>query len=92
MGMIVLVRGSLQGMGREVECEVVAMKRTIVNSPRSRPQFNEVYSDCGIVDAPGDLPDGEYTVRVGNQLFSTKLRRGLWFGQGKALASVVAIN
>ena len=92
MGMIVLVRGSLQGMGREVECEVVAMKRTIINPPRVRPQIKEVYSDCGVVDAPSDLPDGNYTVRVGNQFFNAKLQRGLWHGDGTALGPSPVIN
>ena len=91
MGMIVLVRGSLRGMGHEVECEVVAMKRTVLHPPKERPQIDEVYSDCGVLNAPQDLPDGEYTVRVGNQLFSTRRRRGLWLGQSKAMApSLVA--
>jgi hypothetical protein len=92
MGMIVLVRGSLQGMGREVECEVVAMKRTIINPPKARPLFDDIYSDCGVIDAPADLPDGEYTVRVGNQFFSTRLHRGLWIGYGKALVPSPVVN
>jgi len=86
MGMIVLVRGSLRGMGREVECEVVAMKRTIINQRKLRPHIDEVYSECGVLDAPADLPDGEYTVSVGAQTFNTKRRRGLWLGQARAMA------
>lgn len=78
MSMIVLVRGSLKGMGREAECEVVAMKRTIVNTRDSREHFEEVYTEFGIVDAPADLPDGAYTVCVGKQTFRSTLRHGLW--------------
>lgn len=89
MGMIVLVRGSLEGMGREAECEVVAMKRTIIDEQRLRPHISEVYSDCGVLNAPSDLPDGEYTVRVGDQVFSTRRRRGLWLGPAQVMAPML---
>lgn len=78
MGMIVLVRGSLKGMNRVAECEVVAMKRTIVNTRKSRNHYDEVYTEFAIVEAPPDLPDGEYLVRVGRQTLSAHLCRGLW--------------
>ena len=78
MSMIVLVRGSLKGMGREAECEVVAMKRTIVNIRNSRDHFDEIYTEFGIVDAPADLPDGAYMLRIGKQSFGATLRHGLW--------------
>jgi len=40
MGMIVLVRGTLRGMGHEVECDLVAMRR-------HRPQRIEIPARAG---------------------------------------------
>lgn len=81
MGMIVLVRGYLRGMGREADCEVVAMKRTIEHMRKSRRHFEEIYSEFGVIDAPPDLPDGDYTVQIGKHVFTTTRRRGLWLSR-----------
>lgn len=69
---LVLIRGKLRGMGREVDCELIARGK----GPDE--QDKALYSDCSVIDAPPDLPDGEYTVSVGNQLFTAAKRRGLW--------------
>lgn len=78
MSMIVVVRGLLRGMGREAECEVVAVKRMVAKMQGLGRPFDEVYSEFGVIEAPSDLPDGNYTVCVCNQTFSTILRHGMW--------------
>lgn len=79
MASIVLLRGSLSGMGREAECGLVALRR-IVSAPQKRrrklPQV--IYSDFGIIEAAEDLPDGSYTVLVGDHILSTDKKNGLW--------------
>ena len=79
MSSIVLLRGSLNGMGREVECGLVAL-RTVVNSPRKsrRRPAQVTYTNFGVIEAAEDLPDGTYTVHVGNQILSTDKKNGLW--------------
>jgi hypothetical protein len=78
MGVIVHVRGVLRGMGREVECDLVAMRRSIPRTSRFRRQPDHEYTDFGVIEAPDDLPDGQYTVCIENQVLTTQKRRGLW--------------
>ena len=78
MGMIVLVRGILRGMGREVECDLVAMRRSVPSGSMFRSQPDHVYTDFGVIEAPEDLPDGQYTVALGGQVLTTRKQRGLW--------------
>jgi hypothetical protein len=79
MGMLVRMKGRLSGLGRESDCEVVALREPaapIAVASRFAPQF--VYADLGVIQAPGDLPDGQYTVSVGSQTFQTLKRQGIW--------------
>ncbi len=87
MGMIVMMRGSLQGMGREAECEVVARKQIVVSTRKSESSFNEEYSDIGVIEAPVDLPDGDYTVRVANYTFTATRRNGLWLNRFETMTN-----
>jgi hypothetical protein len=74
MGTVVLLRAILKGMGREVECEVIAWRSSAdaANTPLSK------YSSCSVLNAPADLPDGEYTIHLDSQDIPTLRRRGLW--------------
>jgi len=45
-------------MGRETPCEVLARRLGVFPAP--------VYSECTVVGAPWDLPDGEYAVEFEN--------------------------
>ena len=56
MRFAVLIKGILKGMGREAACELLATKNVVAEA--SRP----VYSHCAVIEAPTDLPDGEYEV------------------------------
>lgn len=77
MGMIVLVRGELNGMGRHASCGLVAIQKTLAQ-PKFRREPEHVYTDYGVIEAPTDLPDGEYTVRIGKQELTTKKQHGIW--------------
>lgn len=77
MGMIVLLRGVVRGMGREAECEVVALRQIAATKSKFR-RPKSFFRDFGVIEAPNDLPDGEYTVRVGDQILNTAKVHGIW--------------
>jgi hypothetical protein len=59
-------------MGREAACELLATKTVLAEA--SRP----VYSHCAIIEAPTDLPDGDYEVEFAGEVAVTTLREGCW--------------
>jgi hypothetical protein len=59
-------------MGYEVPCEMLAMRD-------SQAQSGEVdYSRCSVIDAPPELPDGEYTVMFNGYIVPARKEAGLW--------------
>ncbi len=76
MGCLVLVRGLLKGMSREVECEVIARKSPTGTMAEEKSKFT--YLDCRVLTAPLDLPDGEYTVQLDSQIIPVHRRSGQW--------------
>lgn len=76
MGSVVLLRALLRGMGREVECELMARKSTAGVVAQGSSVVN--YLDCRILTAPSDLPDGEYAIHIGSQVIPVLRRRGQW--------------
>lgn len=76
MGSVVLLRALLKGMGREVECELTA--RRISTGIVAQASSVVTYSDCRILTAPSDLPDGEYSIYLGSQVIPVLRRRGQW--------------
>jgi hypothetical protein len=78
MGSFVLLLGTMKGMGREVDCEVLARKEYLpANSHRG--QWVYEYSQYSVLKAPEDLPDGAYTVLTsdGHTICTTK-QGGFW--------------
>jgi hypothetical protein len=76
VGTVVLLRAILKGMGREVECEVIAWR-----SPADAANTASSLSKCSrysVLNVPSDLPDGEYTIHLDSQVIPTLRRRGLW--------------
>lgn len=76
MGSLVLLHALLKGMGREVECEVIA-RRSLMGIATEVSSLT-VYSDCRILTTPSDLPDGEYAVHLNSQIIPVLRRRGQW--------------
>lgn len=72
MRTVVLIRGTLRGMGRESKCEMVAMRDTAADGPHA------VYSLCSVITAAPDLPDGEYVVEFDGRMVRAKREVGLW--------------
>lgn len=69
---VVLIRGSVEGMGRTAWCDLLAMKEC--PSETAAP----TYSRCCVLDAPADLPDGHYKVTFAGNKVSAEKQAGLW--------------
>jgi len=79
MRSVVLIQGLLRGMGREALCELLAMKE-------SQPETGaNLYTRCSVIDAPWDLPDGDYTVTFFDCIVSARREGGLWVPGGTAV-------
>lgn len=78
MRTVVLIRGLLKGAQNEVRCELLAMKEWRRNSTQVR------YSRCCVLDAPSELPDGEYTVLFDGHSVSAVKQGGLWLPEDRA--------
>ena len=72
MRFAVLLKGTLRGMGRHCDCELLATKS--VSPGNSRP----TYSHCAVIEAPSDLPDGDYEVEFAGEVAVTRLQYGCW--------------
>jgi len=82
-GTIVLLQATLTGMGHTAECEVLVRKITTISSG-AVPQFGSTYTDCSILGAPDDLPDGDYTIRFDGFNLSATCHGGHWLPNGQA--------
>jgi hypothetical protein len=69
--MVVLIGGKLRGMEREINCEVVARRAPF--------DPDAGYVDAFILNAPPDLPNGEYTVILDHHTILAANEHGLWF-------------
>lgn len=71
---MVLMRALLRGMGKQADCELILRKEPLAGGPRRYR-----YTQCAVLHAPFDLPDGEYiaTTEDGFTIATTRLH-GLW--------------
>lgn len=81
-GTICLLPATLTGMGRRAKCEVLVRRRTTVSQGKI-PQFGYTYTDCSIIHAPADLPDGDYVLRFGGFYLRADCRGGHWLPNGE---------
>lgn len=68
----VVMRGRLQGMGREADCLVAATKVSLPGTDLFE------YANCRIHQEPEDLPDGQYTVSFAGRTVSLRKKNGFW--------------
>lgn len=59
-------------MGHQAACELLATKSMTPESARP------AYSHCAIIEAPMDLPDGDYEVEFGDNVAVTRKQGGGW--------------
>jgi hypothetical protein len=57
-------------MNREASCEVLARRHSV--------QDGSSYSEGFVLNAPADLPDGEYTILFNGHVLHASKDRGLW--------------
>src|ERR1700692_3485785 len=68
----VTLLAKLKGMGREAPCTVSAVKLSL-------PEFRITeFIRCDVLQAPSDLPDGEYFVSLGNRKMRVLKENGIW--------------
>ncbi len=80
MRSVVLIHGLLTGMGQHEPCEMLAIKESGSGvSP-------EVFSRCSVIDAPQELPDGDYMVSFNGFSVSARKECGLWIPAEDAVA------
>lgn len=72
MRFAVLSKGVLRGMGREAVCELLATKTVVPEATQA------IYSHCAIIEAPQDLPDGDYEVEFAGEVAIVSRRSGFW--------------
>jgi hypothetical protein len=82
-GTLTLIEGKLKGLGLEARCEVLARRLAIdaIGMPLQRPY---IYTDCSVIGAPAELPDGDYNVYFDGHSFEARSLRGHWFSRGLA--------
>lgn len=67
---IVRVRGVLRGMACVADCALLTWKESSTSG--------RVYTRCKIVDEPGELPDGPYTLSFNGHEVPTRKFEGHW--------------
>ena len=67
---VVRVRGFLQGMDCDADCELITWKESSTSG--------RIYSRCRIVNEPSDLPEGPYTLSFAGYTVSTRKFDGCW--------------
>ena len=76
-GPVVLLSASLRGANGQAQCDVLVRKTA--NMPNSVSKVGApAYSNCSIVSAPADLPDGEYDVRFEGHFVTATKEYGVW--------------
>jgi hypothetical protein len=73
------MQGLLRGMGREVRCEMLAIREE--GSEAGQP----VFSRCSVIETAEDLPDGAYTLAFDGYVVSVRKEGGLWIPQDAAV-------
>jgi hypothetical protein len=86
MRSVVLMHGLLRGMGREVPCELLAIKESTADLSDAS------YSRCSVIEAPENLPDGDYSVVFATHIVAAKKEGGLWLPQTATARALPAIR
>jgi hypothetical protein len=82
-GTIVLLHGTVTGTGRVAGCEVLARKIIAEENGGQLPRPYD-FTDCSVIGAPSDLPDGEYAIRFEGYSFTAACLHGIWFSRSPA--------
>ena len=80
---IVLLRGQLRGMDRTEDCELLARRRQRPGPPPVLRSYD--YSECIVLSAPADLPDGDYMLFFAGHSTVVIRTRGLWSSFGAVI-------
>jgi hypothetical protein len=67
---VVRVHGVLKGLDCEANC--------VLSTWKERSSSGRVFTRCRIVDEPGDLPEGPYTLEFAGHTVPTRKFDGCW--------------
>lgn len=85
LGSVVLLHGSVQGMGRQAKCEVLARRIVTSGAGEAVTGRSYAYIDCSVIGAPYELPDGEYVAGFEDYTLKVTHLRGVWLSCGPAI-------
>lgn len=80
-GTVVLLNGRVKGMGRQADCQVLA-RRLWVYGEETDSLRVFTYTDCSVIGAPSELPDGEYLVEFEEYSALAARHKGFWLSFG----------
>lgn len=83
-GTVVLLHGLIKGPDREAECEVLARRLAAPSGEHAEELRECSYTDCAVVGAPPELPEGEYIVEFAGYNFNATKQKDLWLTRGPA--------
>jgi hypothetical protein len=88
----VLLDGRLKGMGRQADCQVLARKLLVYGEETASLRVF-TYTDCSVIGAPSELPDGEYLVEFDEYSALAACHKGFWlsFGPPTRLATPASV-
>jgi len=67
-----MMSGVLRGMGRQAKCQVLATKSVVDDlTPPT-------YAHCSIMDAPSDMPEGDYELEFEHEVAVVRLQDRSW--------------
>lgn len=72
-----MLAGRLIGMNRDESCLIAATKVSLLGTD------NFAYTRMSIQNAPGDMPEGQYTLHYDGRTEAMVKRDGEWFGVGR---------
>lgn len=72
MGTTLIVKGTLRGMGCEVECSLIATRS---EAPKTA---GPTFTKCAVLDAPNVIPDGYYEATFSGHSAFLHRTNGVW--------------
>lgn len=80
-GTVVLLNGRVKGMGKQAECQILARRLCVFGEPAGS-QRDFTYTDCSVIGAPSELPDGDYLVEFEEFSALAACHKGFWLSFG----------
>jgi hypothetical protein len=80
-GTVVLLDGHVKGMGKQADCQVLARRLWVYGEETDSLRIL-TYTDCSVIGAPAELPDGKYLVEFEEYSALAARHKGFWLSFG----------